>query len=73
MFLAVFVQLSTCDLASIRASPGDGESIVISFKLIDGAFDGEIPSFVQFHSIFSWIGDYFLLARKVCFWMISWF
>jgi len=67
MLLAVLGQLATCaDISTIVASPGDGHSILISFELVEGAFDGETPLYAEFRSeFFCGETNYYLLTRKV--------
>jgi len=69
IFLAVFVQLSTCaDLPTLLATPVENNNICISFKIIPDAFGGKTPRYVQFRSIFSPLGrEYLELKSQVLF------
>jgi len=68
MLLAVLGQLATCaNMSTLVASPWDGHSILISFKLIEGAFDGEIPLYAKFRSEFQGETNYLSLTTKVLF------
>jgi len=67
MFLAVFVQISICaDLTTLLTTRVYNDGVVVSFKLLENVFGGEMPSFVKFRSIVD-TGDLLPLTSQVLF------